>query len=465
MFTEIWQQIKEWVSDFLARELLPETIALIVFVLLGLLAGWILRRVLKRGERRLQEGPALRYASWLGQIVALGLAVARPLAIWITGNVTINLFAKAGWPHGVLDYVVPFFGLWLLYRTLAAAIDLWLKPEQKRLWRNQILRPTMIVLVLMHVVGLLDSILAYQVTFTKDVSVPVGAILGGLLALYIFVLLGNWVRGLLRDVVLPRMDVDPSVIPIVATFSGYVVIMVGALVGLMVAGVDLTAVAVILGGLSVGIGFGMQELINNFVSGFILLFERSLTPGDIIETAGASGVVKDIRLRTTHIRTFDNLELIVPNGQLLSGTLINYSGKEAPRRKRIHIAIGASYNDNPHEVMEALLTTAKGYPGVLDEPEPQVFLTEFGDNSINYELRAWVTDANMMVGVASMLRLAIWDTFATHQFEMPFPQRDVHLIVPAEPAKPETAVAPPASDFEEMQPVATNPPEGLDDVA
>jgi len=172
-------------------------------------------------------------------------------------------------------------------------------------------------------------------------------------------------------------------------------------------------------------------------------------------------VVKDIRLRTTHIRTFDNLELIVPNGELLSGTLINYSEKEAPRRKRIHLAIGASYNDNPHEVMEALLDVARGYPNVLDEPEPQVFLTEFEDNSINYELRAWVTDANMMVGVASMLRLSIWDMFAGRGFEMPYPQRDVHLIAPVEPEK---TITPPKPASKEMEPIATNPPEGLDNV-
>ena len=332
MLEDIWQQITDWLQNFLTKDLLPEMAGFAVILLLGLLLSWVLKRGLKRLETELQRGSALKYASWLQKIIVLGLATARPLSIWIIGHIIITFFDDNGWPHGVLDYIIPFFGLWLMYRLLAGIVDIWLKPEHKHLWQDQILRPTMIVLVLMHVVGLLDGILAYQITFSKDVAVPVGAILGGIFVLYIFILLGRWVQGLLQDVVLPSMDADPSVIPIVATFSSYAVIVVGVFVGLMVTGVDLTAVAVILGGLSVGIGFGMQELVNNFISGFILLFERSLLPGDIIETSGASGVVKDIRLRTTHIRTFDNLELIVPNGELLSGTLINYAQKGGQRR-------------------------------------------------------------------------------------------------------------------------------------
>jgi potassium efflux system protein len=152
----------------------------------------------------------------------------------------------------------------------------------------------------MHLVGILDGILAYQINLGKGIMVTVGALLGGLVVVYLFVLLGRHVRGLLRDVILPHMDADPSLIPIVATFSGYLVIVLGVLAGLLVAGVDLTAVAVVLGSLSVGIGFGMNELVNNFVSGFILLFERSLAPGDMIETTHASGVVEDIRFRRSY---------------------------------------------------------------------------------------------------------------------------------------------------------------------
>ena len=462
MFEELKQQINEWAQDFLTRDLLPEAIALIIILLLGLLMAAILKRILNRLDGFLKSGQALEFAPWLQSIIQIGVQAVRPFSFWVFGHVAITLFTNNGWPSSILEYIIPFFGLWLLYRLLAGASTIWLKPEQVHLWRDQILRPTILVLAVMHVIGLLDGILAFQINFTKDVSVTVGALLGGLFILYIFILLGRWVRGLLRDVALPRLGADPSIIPIIATFSSYMVILVGVFVGLLVAGVDLTAVAVILGGLSVGIGFGMQELVNNFISGFILLFERSLTPGDIIETSDASGVVKDIRLRTTHIRTFDNLELIVPNGQLLSGTLINYSQKEGSPRKRIHITIGASYNDNPHEVLAALRETAVDHSGVLSQPEPQVFLTEFGDNSINYELRAWVADANMMFGVSSTLRLAIWDMFASKQFEMPYPQRDVHIIAAA--AEPKIAAESATSDYQGMEINVSEPPEGLDDV-
>jgi small-conductance mechanosensitive channel len=461
MVEEIQRQITDWFHEFLTRDLLPETIAFVIILLLGLLLGWILKRILRHLAGYFQDELALKYAPWLQQVVALSQAAVRPFSIWVVGRMGIRFFDNNGWPHEILDYIIPFFGLWLVYRLLAHIIDNWLEPERTHVWRHLILRPIMIVLILMHVVGLLDGILAYQIGVTKDVAVTVGSMLGGLLVFGLFILLGNWVRGLLRDVALPGMGTDPSIIPIVATFSGYAVIVTGVFIGLLVAGVDLTAVAVILGGLSVGIGFGLRELVNNFVSGFILLFERSLLPGDMIKTSGDTGVVEDIRLRTTHIRTFDNLELIIPNGQLLSGTLINYSQKEGSRQKRIHITIGASYNDDPHQVMAALLATAKEHPDILSNPEPQVFLTEFGDNSINYELRAWVADAKMMFGVASMLRLAIWDTFAAHQFEIPFPQRDVHLISPPEPV---AVVTPPASNYENIKPIVTDSPDEVDDV-
>ena len=375
MFEDVRQQIIDWISDFLRRDLLPEAIAFGIIILFGLILSWILRILLKRLTRALEQSTTFRLAPWLRLLLDWCLQVVRPLSIWLMGKIVINIMGNFDQPHGLLDYTMVFIGLWLIYRILSSLIHMLMEPDKVHLWKDQILRPTIIVLALMHVVGILDSILAFKQDHGKGVVITIGALLSALVTLYIFVLLGRYVRGLLRDVVLPRMDADPSIIPVVATFSSYVVVSTGLILGLMVAGVDLTAIAVILGDFSVGIGFGMQQLVNNFISGFILLFERSLVPGDFIESSSATGVVEDIRLRTTHIRTGDNHQLIVPNGQLLGGTLTNYSDPEGPRRKRIRIILGANYNDNPHEVMAALIETANDHPEVLDYPEPQVLLT------------------------------------------------------------------------------------------
>lgn len=428
MFDDVRQLFVDWINDFLSHDLLPEAITLVLILIFGLILEWTLRAVLNRLERALEKSPAFTYAPWLQAVFKIGRVTLRPFSIWLVGKGFIRLMGASGQPHGLLDYALSFVGLWLVYKILSELLVLLLEPEKLHFWQHQVLRPTFILLAAMHAVGVLDEILNTQINLGKGILVTVGALLAGMVVLFVFILLGRYVRGLLRDVILPGMDADPSLIPIVATFSGYLVIVAGMLIGLYVAGVDLTGMAIILGGLSVGIGFGMQELVNNFVSGFILLFERSLMPGDRIHTAKVSGVVEDIRLRTTHIRTFDNVQQIVPNGKLLSDVLSNYSQDEGARRKRIRIDVSASYDNDPNEVMAALVETAKHHHGVLEYPEPQVLLTEFDDDGLNYNLRAWVADTSQMDSVASELRLLIWNMFAARRFEMPYPQRDVHLV-------------------------------------
>lgn len=418
MFDEIRQQAFDWINDFLRRDLLPEAIGLVFILILGLILTRILKAILNRIDRALSKGVTITYAPWLRNVLDLAQLVLLPLSFWLTGKAVISILQTLKQPHGIIDYIMSFIGLWLVYRLLSGLIQMLMKPEKIHLWQDQILRPTFIFLALMHLVGILDGILAYRINLGKGVVVTVGALIGGLVVVYIFVLLSRYVRGLLRDVILPRLDADPSLIPIVATFSSYVVIVIGILAGLIVAGVDLTAVAVVLGGLSVGIGFGMKELVNNFVSGFILLFERSLTPGDIVRTSNATGVVEDIRLRSTRIRTENNVQLIVPNGQLLGDVLANYSEKEGTRRKRINIPLKVSVNDNPQEVMAALKDMAVNHASVLERPQPELLVTDISGTSISYMLHAWVANTKSMDDVASELRLQILDLFAKHEFEM-----------------------------------------------
>jgi small-conductance mechanosensitive channel len=418
MFDEVQQQILDWINDFLWQDLLPEAIGLVFIVILALILARILKAVLNRVDKAIGKGSTINYAPWVRILLDLTRLVLLPLSFWLAGKGVIRILQTFGLPHGIIDYIMSFIGLWLVYRLLSGLIQMLMKPEKIHLWQDQILRPTFILLALMHLVGILDSILRYRINLGKGIVVTVGALIGGLVVVYIFVLLGRYVRGLLRDVILPRMDADPSLIPIVATFSGYIVIVFGVLAGLIVAGVDLTAMAVVLGGLFVGLGFGMKELVNNFVSGFILLFERSLTPGDIIHTSNASGVVEDIRLRSTRIRTNDNVQLIVPNGKLLGDVLTNYSEKEGTKRKRINIPVNTSAKDNPQQVMTALLQTAENHQHVLERPQPKVLVTDISGTTISYMLHAWVANTKLMNEVASELRLQILEMFTEHKFEM-----------------------------------------------
>ncbi|MCD4801782.1 MAG: mechanosensitive ion channel [Anaerolineales bacterium] len=424
---EIIQAITLWFKVFFTNELIPEAIYLGITLFFGVIFGWFIKRAFRRIHLLLNKWEGIEYAPWILEIIKICQQGSIPFAIWFVGIITVEILKELKYPFLILEWLLPFFALWVFYSLFKALIKQHFKAQKISLWTDKVLRPVIFLLAILQVVGALSPILNYKFSFANGILISFGHLLGGFFVLYLFVLLGKYIRNLLTNVLLPRIEADPSIIPIIATISGYITVFVGMLIGLSVAGVDMTAMAVVVGGLSVGLGFGMQELVNNFISGFILLFERSLVPGDIIHTGDTAGIVEDISLRATLIRTFDNTKLIVPNGQLLGDAVVNYSYKNSPKRKRIIIPIGASYNDNPHEVMASLLETAKAHPDILDTPSPEVFLTDFGDNSINYELRIWVASTIKMTPVSSALRLKIWDIFEEQKFEMPYPQRDVHI--------------------------------------
>ena len=335
-------------------------------------------------------------------------------------------FKKYGMQVGFIRWMIPFFVMWSLYVLVNQIIQLRLSEEQAQTWRKQILRPSVLFLALLHGMGLLDNILDYEINLNKGALTTLQSVIVGVVVFFFFALASKQVRGLLQDVILPQAGIDPSVNQIISTFSSYVVAIAGFWLGLTVAGIDVTTLTFIIGGVSIGIGFGLQELINNFISGFILLLERSLVPGDVIRVDGTLGVVEEIKLRTMKIHTVDDVELIVPNGHLFSDIVVNYKQARGSSKKRIHISVSASYHDDPHQVM-ALILEAAALPSVAKKPKPKVLITSFAADGIQYDLLVWIADAMKIPLLQSEIRLRIWDLFKEAGIEMPFPQRDVHL--------------------------------------
>ncbi len=194
---------------------------------------------------------------------------------------------------------------------------------------------------------------------------------------------------------------------------------------IMMTGIKLTALAFFIGILSVGIGFGLQSIANNFVSGLILLFERPVKPGDMISVEDTEGKVEEIKMRATTVVTQDNVTIIVPNSQFISGEVTNWSHNDP--KIRIHIPIGVAYNSDVKLVTELLLQIAKDHPQVIDEPSPNVWFVGFGDSSLDFELLAWIANPLLRKQVLSDLNYAIDDAFRQHNVTIPFPQRDLHL--------------------------------------
>ncbi len=211
-----------------------------------------------------------------------------------------------------------------------------------------------------------------------------------------------------------------------AKTSKFLLIGIAIFVALDAAGVDLTALAVFSGAVGVGIGFGLQRISSNFISGFILLFDRSIKPGDVITIRDKFGWVQELCARYIVVRDRDGVETLIPNENLVTSEVINWSYSDEAVRMKLRIQI--SYNDDPEEAMALMLACAKASPRVLDEPAPLTRLMEFGDNGISLELRIWIRDPeNGLGGVRSEVNLAMWKAFKKAGITIPFPQRDIHI--------------------------------------
>jgi potassium efflux system protein len=238
----------------------------------------------------------------------------------------------------------------------------------------------------------------------------------------------GWVRQHMERSWLAKARMERSARESLVTFTGYLGVGIAIVVGLMVAGVDFTGLAIIFGALSVGIGFGLQNVVNNFVSGLILLFERPIRTGDWIQVGSTEGYVRKISIRSTLIETFDKANVIVPNSELISAQVTNWILRDSVGR--LSIPIGVAYGSDTGLVERVLLEVANAHPDVIkNNPEyrARVVFMNFGESSLDFQLRAYVPDVDRRLRISSDLRFAIDRAFRANGIEIPFPQRDLHI--------------------------------------
>lgn len=201
---------------------------------------------------------------------------------------------------------------------------------------------------------------------------------------------------------------------------------IAIVIGLNIVGLDLTSLAVFSGALGLGIGFGLQKVVSNLISGIILLMDKSIKPGDVIVVGDSYGWVNSLGARCVSVITRDGKEHLLPNENLITQTVENWSYSD--RKVRLHIPIGVSYGSDIHLVRKLLLEAVKDHPRILKEPAPRCLIMGFGDSSIDHELRAWIYDPQEGVSnVKSDIFYRIWDLFKENHIEIPFPQRDLHI--------------------------------------
>lgn len=271
----------------------------------------------------------------------------------------------------------------------------------------------------------LQQFLNFQLFKVSNAPVTIASILIFLLLITLFVVIGIWVRRNLNRRLLKRLKVDASTSYTLSRISQYLIITIGILISFNFVGINLSSLTVIFGLLSVGIGFGLQNVTANFISGLIILFERPISVGDRVVVSDIEGDVTEINIRATMVRTVNNIYIIVPNSEFVSKDVINYSHGDPSYR--LDVDVGVSYGSDLDVVLKALKEVADENNSVMQTPEPEVHLIEFGDSSWNMQLRSWIPDVKDYPRIRNELNQAIVRTFHKYEVQIPFPQRDLHV--------------------------------------
>ncbi len=259
----------------------------------------------------------------------------------------------------------------------------------------------------------------------QDVGITISHLVVAIVAVLLSLIISRIIRKTLRNQVFKKLEIDQGLEYALLRFTHYMILLIGVYIGLKTVNLPLGAVVGLLAVIGVGIGFGLQNLASNFISGIILLLERPVKVGDRLEVNDVWGDVKRINLRTTLIETPDNIAIIVPNSKLLETEVINYSYGDP--KIRLQIPVGIAYGSDCKKATEIMVQAALDNPRILKDPTPKTWFREFGDSSLNFILLCWISNAAIKFDVISELNHAIDNGFRVNGVEIPFPQRDLHL--------------------------------------
>ncbi len=410
---EAWSQANAWIRmDLLVPATLGQGVCAIVLLAVVLLTARPLRRVLTARADRLSPGPVYPVARALAQVAPWILLL---LVVWFA----ILAFGAAGLRAPLLRLVESLAIAWVVIRL------------SSNLVRNprvaQAIAAAAWVLAALNIAGLVAPI----VDLLGAMAVPIGSfrlsvllVLKGIVTLAVLIWLANVLSRVADQRLRAFHAMPPAMQVLAAKLTRVTLLALAVVLALGSIGIDLTAFAVFSGAIGVGVGFGLQKVVSNLVSGVILLLDRSIKPGDVIEIEGTYGWITNLNARYVSVSTRDGKEHLIPNEDLITQRVVNWSYSNNLVRQ--HAQIGVSYRCDPHEAIRLALQAAGDVPRVLKDPKPVCLLTEFGDSSVNLELRFWINDpSNGTANVKSQVLLNVWDLYQAHGIEIPYPQRDV----------------------------------------
>lgn len=352
---------------------------------------------------------------------------------------------------GVLDLAMSLLVSLATIRILVYFLRKTFRPGLAvKAWENLIATSVWIVVAL-HILGWLPAVLAGLdgvALKVGDTRISVLSVIQLVLSVALLWLLALWLSRVIEQRISRSAYVDPGMQVVLIKLSKFALLVLTFLLALNAVGIDLTALAVFGGALGVGLGFGLQRIASNFISGFIVLFDRSIRPGDVISVDQSFGWVQALHARYVVIKDRDGVERLIPNEMLITNEVINWSYSD--RNVRLKIPVSISYDNDPEQALALLEQAARANGRVLDEPPPGARLMAFGENGIELELRAWIRDPESgMANVRSDINRAIWRLFKEAGIVIPYPQRDLHIrsgldgLVPAvDRLRPESQGAP-----------------------
>ncbi|OKY75066.1 MAG: hypothetical protein BM485_10235 [Desulfobulbaceae bacterium DB1] len=427
------------------------------YYFLRLVTGTALCAVLARLGWLFNKIPGLEKTSfWIRSILAIVLLTA--IITDLLGFHNISFYVIKGFTQTVVLAVLFFCTRYLVnsvFRSLSYGKTEWSQKVRKQvgltgnevgsnfIWINFLLNFLLLIALLVAVLNtwLQSWTAAPQSTRFIMQGFAIGEtqivplrILIGLLLFALFWTLSNWAKTMLKRSIREDQHVSKSARDAIVTLTGYLGIIIAVLLGLAMAGVNFTSLAVIAGALSVGIGFGLQNIVSNFISGLILLFEQPIRRGDWIVVGNTEGYVKKISVRSTVITTFDKAEVIVPNSEFISTQVTNWMFSD--RNGRLRIPVGVAYGSDTELVKKILEDIANAHPAVIIDgsaPKPAALFISFGDSSLNFELRVFLTDVDSRFKTLSDINFSIDAAFRQNNIEIPFPQRDIHIKTEATP--------------------------------
>jgi len=341
-----------------------------------------------------------------------------------------GILLEYGYNNNILSIITPIlislaairFSVYLLRRAFGQSRGI-------KAWEG-IISTSIWVIVVLHLFGWLDIILEALdgpglVLGTSRISIL--SVMKFTLFAGLFIVLAGWIAKLIEERASKSDFISASMRVALSKVSKVVLYAIAILVALNSVGIDLTTLTVFGGALGVGLGFGFQRIASNFISGFILLFDRSIKPGDVISVGDRFGWVVQLNARYIVVRDREGVETLIPNENLITSEVTNWSFSD--RHVRVKLPIQISYKDDPEFAMGLLIAACEASDRVLKKPAPQARLLSFGDNGIELELRLWVNDPQNGIGaVKSLVNLAIWKSFKDNGVTIPYPQRDVRLI-------------------------------------